>query len=94
MKVFRAAIVVMACLPGPAMAQGMYPLNPAAVTVNQQRQNQYTVSPNAPTSTYPSNNAFSSPFTSPFVTFGGSYPSRQGGYTDTYTGTYAGSGPR
>lgn len=77
MKLFPVAIVVMACVPGPALAQGMYPLNPAAVTVNQQRQNQYTVSPNSPTSTYPSNSTFSSPFTtSPFTTFGGSYPSR------------------
>ena len=93
MKVFSVAIAVLAFVPAPAIAQGLYPLNPAAGTVNQQRQNQYTVSPNSPTTTFPPNNAFGSPFVSPFVTSGGSYPNRTGGYVNSYTGSYAGSGP-
>lgn len=94
MKALSAVIACLALISGPAIAQGMYPLNPAAGTVNQQRQNQYTVSPNSPTTTFPTNDTFRSPFVSPFVTSGGSYPNRTGGYTNSYTGSYAGTGPR
>lgn len=83
----RAVVLAIAALglpAGIAAAQGMYPLNPS-VTVNQQRTNPYTVSPNAPTQTYPSGNTFVSPFVSPFTTAGASYPARSG---------YAGSGAR
>ncbi|MBR1216645.1 hypothetical protein JQ557_01480 [Bradyrhizobium sp. U87765 SZCCT0131] len=76
------AIAILAAAAGDAVAQGMYPLNPS-VTVNQQRTNPYTVSPNAPTQTYPSGSTFQSPFVSPFTTTGASYPPRSG---------YAGSG--
>ncbi|WP_315836331.1 hypothetical protein [Bradyrhizobium prioriisuperbiae] len=92
MKVLSALIACLALIPGQAVAQGMYPLNPALGTVNQQRQNQYTVSPNSPTTTFPTNDTFRSPFVSPFST--GSYPSRTGGYVSSYTGSYAGTGPR
>jgi hypothetical protein len=84
MKGLPVAIALLVALQHAAFAQGMYPLNPS-VTVNQQRQNQYTVSPTAPTQTYPSNDTFRSPFVSPFGTAGASYPTKGG---------YAGSGPR
>ncbi|MGO4713741.1 hypothetical protein [Bradyrhizobium sp. 2TAF24] len=83
LRVAVAAIGLVASASAVA-AQGMYPLNPS-VTVNQQRTNPYTVSPNAPTQTYPPGNTFVSPFVSPFTTAGASYPPRSG---------YAGTGAR
>jgi hypothetical protein len=85
MKMILVAVGMSAMMTGSALAQGVAQ-TPQSQTVNQQRQNSYTVSPNSSTQTYPSGNTFGSPFSSPFGTSSSSSLPRRGGY--------AGSGSR
>lgn len=85
MKTILIAVGMSAMMASATMAQGVAQ-SPQSQTVNQQRQNGYTVSPNSSTQTYPSVNTFGSPFTSPFGTSSNSSLPPRGGY--------AGSGSR
>ena len=62
-----------------ALAQGVAQ-SPSSTTVNQQRQNGSTVTPNAVTRTNPQGNTFNSPFSSPFGASGASNLPSKGGY--------------